>query len=137
MMRVRSIVRSIGLMTIAMLIAGCVATPATVSEYPIVEPENRLDLEYPISIRTSEVALRVSRAGELPMVTISGVGVGSRTGIEWSVQWFSEDGREITGTSTRFRRATINPGVAFNLQATAPVRSASAVHVRVRQSENM
>lgn len=135
-MRVIKLYRCLLLALIVVTLLGCATTQSQV-EYPIVEAGSRLDLEYPIANRTEQVRLSILRDGSLPTVIISGEGSRARTAIEWSAQWFYPDGREITGTSTRFRRATTNPGVAFTLQATAPVPEADTVHVRIRQSDNM
>lgn len=124
------------LAVMAVTLAGCAATQPGL-EYPVVTSGSRLDLEYPVESRTTQVRLAIRRDGRLPTVIISGEGARARTAIEWSAQWFDADGREITGTSSRFRRATLNPSVAFTLQATAPVPEADSVHVRIRQSDNM
>lgn len=121
---------------VVVAVVGCTATQGG-KEYPAVETGNRLDLEYPIDSRSEQVSLTISREGRLPTAIVSGEGALARTAIEWSAQWFYPDGREIPGTSSRFRRATINAGVAFTLQATAPVAEADTVHVRIRQANNM
>ena len=135
-MRSLSPLRWLVLAILVLGLSGCAATQSR-SEYPAVEAGSRLDLEYPIENRMEMVSLTIRRDGSLPTVMISGEGTRSRTAVEWSAQWFTPDGREITGTSNRFRRATINPDVAFTLQATAPVPEADTVHVRIRQSDNM
>lgn len=130
--------RSLGLLTIiAVLFAmtGC-AVNQSESEYPAVEAGSRLDLEYPIDGRTKMLSLTIQRSGNLPTVIVSGEGARARTGIVWKAQWYDSSGRQITGTSNRSRRATINPGVAFTLQATAPVPDARTVQVQIRQSDN-
>jgi len=125
------------MLTSLLLTLSACASTQTQSEYPAVEAGNRLDLEYPIESRTKMMSLTIRRDANLPTVIISGEGARARTAIEWSTQWFTADGREVSGTSNRFRRATINPDVAFTLQATAPVPVAETVHVRIRQSDNM
>ena len=105
--------------------------------YPIVPAGSHLDMEYPITNRMREVEVQIIRPGTRPVVIVTGVGSRSRTGIEWSATWIDNNGREIQGTSSRFRLATINPGVRFQLEAEAPVESAESVRVRIRQSGNM
>ena len=135
-MMVEGLVRALILAAAAAFMAGCAATQPTTTESPI-QNESRIDLEYPINNRVEDVSLSILRDKPLPTVIIGGKGVRSRTAIEWSAQWYHSDGRKITGPSTRFRRVTINPGVAFSLQATAPIDEADVVHVRIRQSDNM
>lgn len=135
-MTVEGFVRGLIAVAAAALIAGCAATQPAINESPI-QNEDQLDLEYPINNRVEDVTLDILRDKRLPTVIVSGRGVRSRTAIEWSAQWYYSDGRKITGPSSRFRRATINPGVAFSLQATAPIDEADSVQVRIRQSDNM
>lgn len=126
------------MVVVALAVSACapIQTEPRVT-YPIVPEGSYLDLEYPVTNRMRQVEVQIIRPSTRPVVVVTGVGSRSRTGIEWSATWVDGNGREIQGTSSRFRRTTINPGVRFQLEAEAPVESAQTVRVRIRQSGNM
>lgn len=121
---------------LGLFLAGCASTGPRVS-YPIVPPGSRLDIEDPMPRFTKRIEVRILETQPRRTAVITGEGSLQRTGVEWSVTWFDADARVIPGTSSRFRRATVNPGVLFQLEAQAPVPEAQFVHVRLRQANNL
>lgn len=83
-----------------------------------------------------DININISRYpdGSLHTVVVDGVGARQRQGIEWSIRWFDPSGRQVSGISDRYRRATIVPGVPFNLEAVAPIDYAVKAQIHVRRS---
>jgi len=115
---------------ISLFVLACAHTPQEETSDVTWHPESG------VRSLMQDVSINISRYpdGSLHTVVVDGVGAHQRQAVEWSVRWFDPAGRQVKGISDRYRRATIVPGVSFNLEAVAPIDYASRAQIHVRRS---
>ncbi len=123
------IIRKIFAVLAILLLAAC-------AHQPEVERDVTWHAESDVRGAMQDVMININRHrdGSLHTVMVEGVGAGNRQSIEWSIRWFDHSGRQVRGISDRYRRATINPGIPFQLEAVAPVDNAARARIHVRRS---
>jgi hypothetical protein len=109
------------------LMLGCTREVVETRDVEIrIQPE--------ISRQLIEKDLKIVRYpnGALRTAAFSALGTGARRMVHWSVHWFDASGKKISGTSDRWRRATVSDGSPIQLQASAPSRGAYRAEIFVR-----
>lgn len=117
-----------GLLALALLVAsGC-------ARETVPDRDVSLHLDNAIRSNVDDLDLIIERSpqGALEYVILRGMGARERRMVHWSMHWFDRAGRRIEGTTDRWRRATINPGASFQLEAGAPVDGARRAELHVR-----
>lgn len=124
--------KAFSILTVSVLfLAACATTPPE----PPGPVTYHADSDVRYAMRDMVININRSPNGFIEAVMLDGFGAGQgRAGVEWSIVWYDATGQRVGGTSDRYRRLTVSPGVPFQMSAVAPVRDATRAHIHVRRS---
>ena len=122
--------KGFSLLLAMLFLAACASSPE-----PAGPVSYHADPDVRYAMRDMVINIQRTQTGHIQTVMLDGIGAGqARSAVEWSIVWYDPSGRRVDGISDRYRRMTVQPGVPFQMLATAPVQDAARAHIHVRRS---